>query len=109
MEEKNINEKWEKVLDFARQHATKQGMRTGIKWLEDSFNEYLNMTDGTPGYGMGGQPGSQHNREVFAGKIALELGNGFGGRHMLDEEQLTRLKESLQTIVKNGNNNGLKL
>ena len=75
----NINNKWEEVLDFARQHATKQGIRTGIKWLQDSFNEYLKMSDETPGYSMGGQPGSMHNREVLAEKILLKLGNHIGG------------------------------
>ena len=34
MMEKEINEKWEEVLDFAMQHATKKGLHTGIKWLE---------------------------------------------------------------------------
>lgn len=75
----NINNKWEEVLDFARQHATKQGIRTGIKWLQDSFNEYLKMSEETPGYSMGGQPGSMHNREVLAEKILLKLGNHIGG------------------------------
>lgn len=101
-----IKEKWAEVLDFATQHATKQGSRTGIKWLEDSFNEYLDMSDETPGYGMGGQPGCIHNREVLAGKIVLALGPFVGGSHELDEDQIARLKESLKGIVEgNGLNN----
>lgn len=95
-----INEKWEEVLNFARQHATKQGLRTGIKWLQDSFNEYLKMSDETPGYSMGGQPGSMHNREVLAEKILLKLGNHIGGDRSINEDQETRLKESLNSIVK---------
>lgn len=97
--ENDIKQKWEEVLDFATQHATKKGSRTGIAWLRDSFNEYLSMSDETPGYGMGGQPGSTFNRQVLAGKIALELGNGIGGRHVLDDAQLHRLNESLADIV----------
>ena len=101
-----IKEKWSEVLDFAKQHATKQGMKTGIKWLEDSFNEYLDMSDETPGYGMGGQPGCMHNREVLAGKIVLALGPFVGGSHELDADQIARLKESLKGIVEgNGLNN----
>ena len=98
-----MNEKWEEVLGFALQHATGKGLQTGIKWLEDSFNEYLAMSDVTPGYGMGGQPGSRHNRQVLAGKIVLELGSYVGGRHLLDDAQLAKLKNSLNDIVKNEN------
>lgn len=98
-EGQKIGEKWAELIDFARQHATGQGLRTGIKWLEDSFNEYLTLADETPGYGMGGQPGSRFNREVLAGRIVLELGPFVGGEHALDEEQLARLKESLKVIV----------
>lgn len=94
-----IDEKWAEVLDFAKQHATKQGMRTGIKWLEDSFNEYLTLSDATPGYGMGGQPGSMHNREVLAERILLKLGNHIGGDHAITDEQEARLKKSLDSIV----------
>lgn len=94
-----INEKWEEVLNFARQHATKQGMKTGIAWLRDSFNEYLNLSDSTPGYGMGGQPGCMHNREVLAGKIVLALGPFVGDSQELDEDKIARLKESLKGIV----------
>ncbi len=103
-----IEEKWSELLDYAKQHATKTGMHTGIKWLEDSFNEYLDLSDATPGYGMGGQPGSTFNREVLAGKICLELGNHVGGRHLIDENQEAKLKESLKGIVEGGNSQGLK-
>ena len=99
--EKDIKKKWAELLDFAKQHATKNGLRTGIKWLEDCFNEYLDLSDTTPGYGMGGQPGSQHNRQVLAERIVLALGPYVGGQHLLNDAQLSHLKESLNSIVNN--------
>jgi len=98
MNYKDLTEKWAELSDIARQHATGQGTRTGIKWLEDSFNEYVTMAADTI-YGGGGQPGSMHNREVIAGKIVLALGPFVGGEHCLDREQLAHLKESLKIIV----------
>lgn len=100
-----MNEKWAEVLDFSTEHVTKKGLHTGIKWLEDSFNEYLAMTEETPSYGIGGQPGSPHNRRVLAERIVLALGPFVGGRHVLSEQQLEKLKESLKDIV----NNNVKL
>ena len=55
--EKDIKEKWGELLDYAKQHATGEGFHRGYRWLQDSFNEYLKMSDEVPGYGMGGQPG----------------------------------------------------
>ena len=101
MNEKEIKEKWNEVLDYATQHATKKGLHTGIKWLEDSFKEYLEMTEKTPGCSMGGQLGSRHNREVLAERIVLALGPLVGGSHVLDEQQLANLKDSLSDIVDN--------
>ena len=103
MSDKQMNDKWEELIGFAHQHATGKGLQTGIKWLEDSFNEYLAMTDETPGYDMGGQPGSQYNRQVLAGKIVLALGPNVGGAHLLDDAQLLKLKVSLDSIVQNEN------
>ena len=99
MAEMNINEKWAELLDYAKQHATGEGLHRGYNWLKDAFNEYLNMSDSTPGYGMGGQPGSMHNREVLAEKVCLELGYHVGGRHLIDENQEAKLKATLQHIV----------
>ena len=101
MNDKQMNEKWEELISFAQKHATGKGLQTGIKWLEDSFNEFLTLSDTTPGYGIGGQPGSQRNRQVLAGKIVLALGPYVGGRHVLDNAQLAKLKESLKGIVEN--------
>lgn len=110
MEENNINEKWAELLDFAKQHATGEGFHRGYTWLRDAFNEYLDMSDNTPGYGMGGQPGSQHNREVLAEKICLELGNHVGGHHVIDESQEAKLRQTLNEIVADQSRvNGLKL
>ena len=108
MTEKQLNEKWEELVGFAQQHATGKGLKTGIKWLEDSFNEYLKMSDEAPGYGMGGQPGSQHNREVLAEKILLKLGHHIGGDGVITDEQEARLKESLAEVVSNANTNQIK-
>ena len=108
MEENNINEKWAELLDFAKQHATGEGFHRGDTWLRDAFNEYLDMSDNTPGYGMGGQPGSQHNREVLAEKICLELGNHVGGRHLIDESQEAKLRQTLDDIVSKNITNQIK-
>lgn len=97
--DKRVYDKWEEVLDYATQHATGKGMHTGSRWLEDSFNEYLAISDEIPGFSMGGQPGSMHNREVFAEKICLELGDHFGSRHLLNENQEAKLKKTLGEIV----------
>ena len=96
--EKDINDKWGELLDFAKQHATGEGFRRGYRWLEDAFNEYLDLSDEVPGYSMGGQPGSQFNREVLAGKV-LQHFDGVGSSHELNDEQLSRLKESLKGVV----------
>lgn len=94
-----INEKWAELLDYAHQHATGEGLHKGYRWLEDSFNEYMELSDKVPGYGMGGYPGSTFNREVLAEKVILELGPYVGGRHAIDEAQEARLKESLTRIA----------
>ena len=97
--EQDIRDKWGELLAYAKQHATGEGKHTGYRWVEDAFNEYMKMSDEVPGYGMGGQPGSQYNREVLAGRICLELGNHIGGRHLIDEAQEAKLKATLQHIV----------
>ena len=108
MAEKSINEKWGELLQYAHEQATGEGLHRGYAWLKDTFNEYLTMSDEVPGYAMGGQPGSMHNREVLAERICLELGNHVGGRHLIDEAQEAKLKESLQNIVQQGQDNSIK-
>jgi len=99
----NLDKKWAEVLDYAQQHATGQGSRTGFRWLEDAFNEYFQeheeAVENDTCTSFGGQSFGQHNREVMAEKICLELGDHFGGQHLIDEDQEKRLKESLGKIV----------
>ena len=102
--EKDIKEKWGELLQYAKENATGEGFHRGYRWLQDSFNEYLAMSDEVPGYSMGGKPGSQHNREVLAGRILLELGNHIGGLHLIDENQEAKLKETLKEIVNDQSN-----
>ena len=61
--EQDIRDKWGELLQYAKEHATGEGFHRGYRWLQDSFNEYLAMSDEVPGYSIGGQPGSMHNRE----------------------------------------------
>ena len=107
--EKDIKEKWGELLQYAKEHATGEGFHRGYAWLKDAFNEYLEMSDEVPGYGMGGQPGCMHNREVLAGRICLELGHHIGGQHLIDENQEAKLKTTLQHIVEHPKSNGLHI
>ena len=106
--EKDIKEKWGELLQYAKEHATGEGFHRGYAWLKDAFNEYVTMSDEVPGYGMGGQPGSMHNREVLAERILLELGNHIGGQHLIDENQESKLKATLAEVVRDQNTNQLK-
>ena len=94
-----IDKKWAELLDNAKQHATGEGFHRGYAWLRDAFNEYVTMSDEVPGYSMGGQPGSEHNRRVLAERICLELGHHVGGRHLIDESQEAKLRQTLNEIV----------
>lgn len=106
--EKDIKEKWGELLQYAKEHATGEGLHRGYRWLQDAFNEYLAISDEVPGYSIGGQPGSKHNREVLAEKILLELGNHIGGRNVIDEDQEAKLKATLAEVVRDQNTNQLK-
>lgn len=97
--EQDIRDKWGELLQYAKEYATGEGMHRGYRWLQDAFNEYMDMSDEVPGYGQGGQPGSMHNREVLAEKILLELGSHIGGRNLIDENQEAKLKNTLNEIV----------
>jgi len=108
MAETSINEKWAELLDYAKQHATGEGLHRGYNWLRDAFNEYLEMSDNTPGYNMGGQPGSIHNREVLAERVCLELGYHVGGRHLIHEGQEAKLRRTLDDIVSKNITNQIK-
>ncbi len=99
----DLEKKWAEVIDYAMQHATGQGSRTGFRWLEDAFNEYFQAHEDAVEKGtcasFGGQSYSQHNREVQAGKICVELVHHVGGRHVINDSQEERLKASLEKIV----------
>ncbi len=97
--EQDIRDKWDELLQYAKEYATGEGMHRGYLWLQDAFNEYMDMSDEVPGYGQGGQPGSMHNREVLAEKILLELGSHIGGRNLIDENQEAKLAAILSEIV----------
>lgn len=103
MTHENLEKKWAEVLDYALQHATGQGSRTGFRWLQDAFNEYFQAHEEAVENGtcvsFGGQSFGQHNREVMAEKICLELGHHVGGQHLIDEDQEARLKASLKEIT----------
>lgn len=106
--DKAMKEKWTELVSIAKQHATGKGSQTGIKWLEDSFNEFLSISDKVPGWGQGGQTGSQFNREVLAGKIIQHF-DGVGSGHELSDKQLSHLKDSLDSIANEKIQNGLKI
>ena len=93
--EAEIKDKWAELLDYAKQHATGEGLHRGYNWLRDAFNEYIIMSDEVLGYGMGGAPGSKHNREVLVGQITRAIKFGDYG---LDEQQQKRLMDILSTI-----------
>lgn len=97
--EKDIKDKWSELLDYAKQHATGEGFHRGYRWLQDAFNEYIDMSDEVPGYGIGGQPGSIRNREVLAERTCITLGSHIGGHNLIDDAQEERLKATLKDIV----------
>ena len=108
--DKEIKEKWDELLQYAKEHATGEGFHRGYRWLQDAFNEYITMSDEVPGYGQGGQPGSKHNREVLAEKILLELGDHIGGRNLIDDNQEAKLSATLKEIIEDlSNHRGLRL
>lgn len=98
-----LEARWAKVLDYATQHAKDDGLRKGLPWIRDAFNQYFEQHEAEVEAGramsFGGQSGSLHNREVMAEQIRLELGHHIGGRDIIDEAQEARLKKSLDYIV----------
>ena len=36
------DKKWAEILQYAREHATGEGMHKGYRWLQDAFEEYFN-------------------------------------------------------------------
>ena len=104
------DEKWAEILQYAREHATGEGMHKGYRWLQDAFEKYFNdheerVEKGTmPSFG--GASFSDHNRTVFAAQIARSLRyneNGYEGARLTDE-QFDKLTDTLQWIKEHPNN-----
>lgn len=98
------DEKWAKILQYAREHATGEGMHKGYRWLQDAFEEYFEDHEQRVEKGImpsfGGVSFSEHNRTVFAAQIARSLRyneNGYEGPRLTDE-QFETLTDTLQWI-----------
>ena len=90
------DKKWAEVLQYAREHATGEGMHQGYRWLQDAYEEYFNdheerVEKGTM-WSFGGQSFSDHNRTVFRYNE-----NGYEGPR-LSNEQFEKLTDTLQYI-----------
>lgn len=109
------DQKWAEILQFAREHATGEGMHKGYRWLQDAFEEYFNdheerVEKGTM-WSFGGQSFSDHNRTVFAAQIARALRyneHGYEGPRLTDE-QFEKLTDTLQWIKEHPQNEQIKL
>ena len=98
------DKKWAKILQYAWEHATGEGMHKGYRWLQDAFEEYFldheeRVEKGTM-WSFGGQSFSDHNRTVFAAQIARALRYNEGGYEgpRLNDEQFEKLTDTLQYI-----------
>ena len=92
IDEKLQKKWWGELLFHAKEYALTNDGDTEIILLKDAVIMYLL-------FGMSGQPGSRHNRKILIQRILLELGNGVGGQHVLNNQQLTKLKVSLNQII----------
>ena len=109
------DQKWAEILQFAREHATGEGMHKGYRWLQDAFEEYFNdheerVEKGTM-WSFGGASFSDHNRTVFAAQIARALRyneHGYEGPRLTDE-QFEKLTDTLQWIKEHPLNEQIKL
>ena len=89
---------------YAIEHITRKGMHTGIRWLEDSFNEYYKAIS-TPGAKISPEAEISH-RQILAQKVAIDC------IHALNKEQLEQLDKVLDGIAKDlsyEQNKGLRL
>lgn len=98
------DKKWAEILQYAREHATGEGMYKGYKWLQDAFEEYFNAPEQRvekgATYSFGGASYSDHNRTVFAAEITQALRYNEHGYEdpRLTDEQFDKLTDSLQWI-----------
>lgn len=89
---------------YAIEHITRKGMHTGIRWLEDSFNDYYKAIS-TPGAKISPEAEISH-RQILAQKVAIDC------IHALNKEQLEQLDKVLDGIAKDlsyEQNKGLRL
>lgn len=110
----DFDKKWAEILQYAREHATGVGLHKGFRWLQDAFDEYFNAHETRVEEGrmwsFGGLSFSEHNRTVFAAKIARSLRyneNGYTGPRLTDE-QYDKLTDTLQYIKDQGHERGLR-
>lgn len=86
---------------YAIEHITGNGMHRGIRWLQDSFNDYYRAIS-TPGVKISEESDIAH-RKILAQKVAIDC------IHALNKEQLERLDKVLDKIAKDISvSNGLK-
>ncbi len=110
----DFDKKWSDILQFAREHATGEGNHKGYRWLQDAFEEYFNahetLVEEGRMWSFGGDSFSDHNRTVFAAKIARSLRyneNGYKGPRLTDE-QFDKLIDTLSWITDNAPERGLR-
>jgi len=83
---------WGDILFHAKEYALDNDKATEIIYLKGAIVMYIL-------FGMKGQPGSRHNREVLTKRILQELGNREKDQCILNNEQLYNLKISLSQIM----------
>jgi hypothetical protein len=79
------------TAQYAIEHITGNGMHTGIRWLQDAFNDYYKAIS-TPGIRISMESDVAH-RKILAQKVAIDC------IHALSKEQLERLDKVLDGIV----------
>ena len=79
------------TAQYAIEHITGNGMHNGIRWLQDSFNEYYKAIC-TPGVRISEESDIAH-RKILAQKVAIDC------IHALSKEQLERLDKVLGDIA----------
>lgn len=109
-----IDDKWAEILQYAKEHATGEGMHKGYRWLQDAFEDYFenheNRVEAGTMWSFGGQSFSEHNRTVFAAQIARALRyneHGYEGTRLTDK-QFEKLTDTLQYIKEHPRNEQLK-
>lgn len=100
-EDPKIQKFREQTAQYAIEHITGNGMHRGIRWLQDSFNDYYKAIC-TPGVKISEESDIAH-RKILAQKVAIDC------IHALNKEQLERLDKVLDGIAKDITvNNGLR-